>query len=99
MLEGIRWRMKRLATFFSKASRNRVTFARWLLEKLLGSFLISTLVLYGSVVGFQLSQSSFQSVYLAVTLLSVSAYLISVFLVPRPNRKRRPTDEADMLEG
>ena len=86
MIEGFRWRMRRLAAFFGRVSRNRVAFARWLLEKLLGSFLISALVLYGSVLGFQLSQSSFQSVYLAVTFLSVSAYLVSVFLVPRPRR-------------
>ena len=98
MFEGFGRLKRSLAGFFSRASRNRVVFARWLLEKLLGSFLISALVLYGSVLGFQLSQSSFQSVYLAVTFLSVLAYLVSVFLVPRPRRERGPGDKADRLE-
>ena len=99
MLEGIRWRMRRLAGFLGRVGRNRVAFARWLLEKLLGSFLVSVFVLYGSVLGFQLSQSSFQSVYLAVTFLSVLAYLVSVFLVPRPRKERGLGDEADRLES
>jgi len=99
VLEGIRRRMRRLAGSLGRIGRNRVAFARWLLEKLLGSFLISALVFYGSVLGFQLSQSSFQSVYLAVTFLSVLAYLVSIFLVPRPRSERGQGGGADRLES
>lgn len=98
MFEWFRRLKRSLAGFFGRVSRNRVVLARWLLEKLLGSFLISSLVMYGSVLGFQLSQSSFQSVYLAVTFLSVLAYLVSVFLVPRPRSERGPGGETDRLE-
>ena len=82
MYEGIgRWK-RSLVDFLGRIRRNRVMFARWLFEKLLGSFLISVFVLYGSFLGFQLQQYSFQSIYLAVTILSVAAYVLSVFLIP-----------------
>lgn len=87
MFEGIKRKKRGFVDFLGRVKENRVAFARWLLEKLLGSFLISAFVLYGSVLGFQFHQYSFQSVYLAVTLLSILAYVLSVLLVPKLGRE------------
>lgn len=56
--------------------------AKWLFEKLLGSFMISSFVLYGGLVGLHLLQSSFQMVYSIITFLSVMAYVLAVALIP-----------------
>ena len=75
-------RRERLSLALNRLVSKRVNFARWLLEKLLGSFFISILVLYGSFFGFQVTQSPFQAVYFLITFLSILAYIISVVLIP-----------------
>lgn len=67
---------------FTKTASRRVMFARWLLEKLLGSFFISAVISFGPFFGFYLNQSSFQLVYFLITSLSITAYIISILLIP-----------------
>ena len=75
-------RTRPLVNFFARAKRERVWVAKWLFEKLLGSFMISGFVLYGGLVGLHLLQSSFQMVYSIITFLSVLAYVLAVALIP-----------------
>lgn len=69
-------------SFFGKIKGKRVSFSRWLLDKLLGSFFISILIVYSSIFGLELEQSSFQIVYLFTSFLSILAYVLSIVLVP-----------------
>ena len=80
-------RIRGLMEYFGRLKKQRVKFAKWLLEKLLTSFLISVFIFYGSFLGLQLHQSSFQTVYSVVTSLSVLAYVLSVVLIPSPKEK------------
>ena len=82
-----RMKIKNLVESVERTKRQRIKLARWLFEKLLGSFLISLFILYGWLVGLQLHQSSFQAVYLMVTFLSILAYVLSVVLIPSPKEK------------
>jgi len=80
-------KIRLLVESLGRTKKQRVKLAKWLFEKLLGSFLISVFILYGSLVGLQLYQSGFQTVYSLVTLLSVSAYILSAVLIPSPKTK------------
>lgn len=80
-------RIRLLMESLGRTKKQRVKLAKWLFEKLLGSFLISVFILYGSLVGLQLYQSGFQTVYSLVTSLSVLAYVLSVVLIPSPKAK------------
>lgn len=87
-------RIRLLMESIGRTKKQRVKLAKWLFEKLLGSFLISVFILYGSLVGLQLYQSGFQTVYSLVTLLSVSAYILSAVLIPSPKaREDRDVDD------
>jgi hypothetical protein len=89
MYEKARTRKQRLSLALNRITSRRVNFARWLLEKLLGSFFISFLVLYDSVFGFQLTQSPFQVVYFLVTFLSILAYILSIVLIPVKKQQKK----------
>ena len=82
-----RLRIRGLMESLGRTKKQRVKLAKWLFEKLLGSFLISIFILYGSLVGLQLYQSGFQTVYSLITSLSVLAYVLSVVLIPSPKAK------------
>jgi hypothetical protein len=85
-----------LRNFFWRIKNQRVKLAKWLFEKLLGSFLISTLISYGSFAGVRLQVFSFQSVYIVVTFLSVFSYVLSVFLIPSSKETRDIEEKRDI---
>ena len=74
--------MKSIKNFFVKVKSERARIAKWLFEKLLGSFMISSVVSYGGIIGLHLHQSSFQTVYSTITILSVLAWVLGVVLIP-----------------
>jgi Kef-type K+ transport system membrane component KefB len=86
-------RIRAVAESLGRIKRNRFRLARWLFEKLLGAFLVSAFVLYGSLFGLQLHQSPFQSVYLVITSLSILAYVLSVLLIPSAKKKEEEPAE------
>ena len=61
---------------------NRVQILRWLLEKLLGSFLISAIILWGPIFGIVLTGYNLGTVYTIITSVSVLVSLIVYLLVP-----------------
>jgi hypothetical protein len=87
MYEKVRTRKEKLNLSLNRIASKRVKFARWLLDKLLGSFFISFLILYHSIFGFQLTQSPFQVVYFLVTFLTVLSYILSAILIPSQKQK------------
>lgn len=96
----LRTKTRDLMESLGRMKRQRVKLAKWLFEKLLGSFLISVFILYGSLVGLQVSQSGFQTVYSLVTLLSVLAYALSVVLIPsRKANENRNVDDLTQLRS
>ena len=61
---------------------NRAGIVKWLLEKLLGSFFVSVIIVWGPVVGLAHSQLGFHIVYTIVALCTSLASLIAYILVP-----------------
>lgn len=61
---------------------SRVRFARWLLEKLLGSFIVSALFVYGPLLGLRVKEFGIGSVYASVTGVNVGVYLLVYILIP-----------------
>ena len=82
----------KLSQTLKKIASRRMKFARWILDKVLGSFFISLIILYNSIFGFQLTQSPFQIVYFTVTFLSILAYFISILLIPIKSNKVKAID-------
>ena len=61
---------------------NRSQIIRWLLEKLLGSFVISALVIWGPVLGMNLGVYGIGTVYTIITSVSLLVSGIVYLLVP-----------------
>ncbi len=61
---------------------NRSQIIRWLLEKLLGSFVISALVIWGPVLGMNLGGYGIGTVYTIITSVSLLVSGIVYLLVP-----------------
>jgi len=61
---------------------NRTQIIRWLLEKLLGSFVISAIVIWGPVLGMNLSGYGIGTVYTIITGVSLLVSVIVFLLVP-----------------
>jgi len=61
---------------------SRAKYVRWLLEKLLGSFVISAMLVWGPVVGLNLGNFGMGTVYSIVTLVSFVVSVIVYILVP-----------------
>jgi hypothetical protein len=57
--------------------------ARWILEKLLGSFVISILLVYGPLLGFRLEQFGMGTTYTIITIISLTVSILVNILVPR----------------
>jgi hypothetical protein len=87
MNEKGKTRKERLNLFFNRITSKRVKFARWLLDKLLGTFFISLLIIYDSLFGLQLTKSPFQVVYFLVAFLSITSYILSLVLVPSQKQR------------
>jgi hypothetical protein len=65
----------------SKMSRDKV--ARWLIEKLLASFVISTIIIYGPIIGFNIQKSGLGTTYTVVTSVTLLISLIANVLIPQ----------------
>ena len=74
---------RQLIVFYVAVKSRRVKMAKWLFEKLLGSALISGVIVYGAILNVNLVGMSFQVVYSLITGLSVVAYVLSVVLIPK----------------
>ena len=61
---------------------SRARYVRWLLEKLLGSFVISAILVWGPVIGLNLGNFGLGTVYSIVTLVSFVVSVIVYILVP-----------------
>jgi hypothetical protein len=57
--------------------------ARWILEKLLGSFVISILLVYGPLLGFRMEKFGMGTTYTIITLISLTVSILVNILVPR----------------
>ena len=77
---------------------DRIQILRWLLEKLLGSFLISAIILWGPIFGIELTGYNLGAVYTIITTVSVIVSLIVYILVPFDLRIReRISTQIDRL--
>jgi hypothetical protein len=83
---------------------NRTQVIRWLLEKLLGSFVISALVIWGPVLGMNLSGYGIGTVYTIITGVSLMVNILVFLLVPADLKLREklntllgrePSDKSD----
>ena len=83
---------------------NRTQIIRWLLEKLLGSFVISALVIWGPVLGMNLSGYGIGTVYTIITGVSLMVSVLVFILVPADFKLREklstllgrePSDKSD----
>ena len=68
---------------------DRGKIARWLIEKLLASYLISLIIIYGSVIGFNLQNSGLGVTYTIVTSVSVLISIVANILIPQDFGIRR----------
>ena len=61
---------------------DRDSIARWLIEKLLASFVISAIIIYGPLVGFNIQKSSLGTTYTVVTSVTLLISLLANVLIP-----------------
>ena len=66
---------------------SRENLAKWILEKLLGSFIVSVIIIWGPLIG--LNFSSFQGVYTMVVTGTSLASLLAYILVPRREKNNK----------
>ena len=62
---------------------DRDSIARWLIEKLLASFVISAIIIYGPLVGFNIQKSSLGTTYTVVTSVTLLISILANVLVPQ----------------
>ena len=64
-----------------KMSRDRV--ARWLIEKLLASFVISAIIIYGPIIGFNIQKNGLGTTYTVVTSVTLLISILANVLIPQ----------------
>lgn len=62
---------------------SRDSVARWLLEKLLASFIISAVIIYGPVVGFNIQKTGMGTTYSIVASISLLISILANILIPK----------------
>ena len=62
-------------------SRDNV--ARWLIEKLLASFVISAIIIYGPLIGFNIQKSGLGTTYTVVTSVTLLISIVANVLIPQ----------------
>ena len=62
-------------------SRSQV--ARWVLEKLLNSFFISAILIWGPFIGVNISSYGMGTTYTIITSISLAVSLLAYFLIPQ----------------
>ena len=68
-------------------SRDKI--ARWIIEKLLASFVISAIIIYGPIIGFNIQKSGLGTTYTVVTSVTLFISLVANVLVPQDFGIRR----------
>ena len=62
---------------------SRENVARWLIEKLLASFVISAIIIYGPIIGFNIQKSGLGTTYTVVTSVTLLISIVANVLVPQ----------------
>ncbi len=62
---------------------SRDNIARWLIEKLLASFVISVIIIYGPIVGFNIQNNGLGTTYTVVTSVTLLISVIANVLIPQ----------------
>jgi hypothetical protein len=62
---------------------NRGRIARWLIEKLPASFVISAIIIYGPIIGFNIQNSGLGTTYTVVTSVTLLISMVANILVPQ----------------
>lgn len=62
---------------------SRIDIARWLIEKLLGSFVISAILIYGPLWGFNFVERGLGTTYATVTSVTLLISLLAYVLLPK----------------
>ena len=75
-------------------SRDNV--ARWLIEKLLASFVISAIIIYGPLIGFNIQKSGLGTTYTVVTSVTLLISIVANVLIPQDFGLSR---RLDLLRG
>ena len=57
--------------------------ARWIIEKLLASYVISLFIIYGPLIGLNLEQRGLGTTYTVITSITILISLVSNILIPR----------------
>jgi hypothetical protein len=61
---------------------DRDKIARWIIEKLLASFVISAIIIYGPIIGFNIQKTGLGTTYTVVTSVTLLISLIANILIP-----------------
>jgi hypothetical protein len=61
---------------------DRDKIARWIIEKLLTSFVVSAIIIYGPIIGFNIQQTGLGTTYTVVTSVTLLISLIANILIP-----------------
>jgi hypothetical protein len=62
---------------------DRARVARWLIEKLLTSYIISIIIIYGPIIGFNIQKSGLGTTYTVITSVTLMISIIANILVPQ----------------
>ena len=81
MLIGFIIRIHAIALLVIDMSRDNI--ARWIIEKLLASFIISAIIIYGPIIGFNIQKSGLGTTYTVVTSVTLLISLIANVLIPQ----------------
>jgi predicted transglutaminase-like protease len=62
---------------------SRSQIARWILEKLLNSFFISAIIIWGPIIGINISNYGMGTTYTIITAISLVVSLLAYILIPK----------------
>lgn len=62
---------------------SRSHIARWVLEKLLNSFVISAILIWGPIIGINISKYGMGTTYTIITSISLVVSLLAYILIPK----------------
>lgn len=65
----------------------RYRVARWVFEKLFNSFIVSAMIVWGNIIGLNLSGMSMQEVYVVIVLANIIASIVAYIVIPKPNKQ------------
>ena len=74
-------------------TRLRVT--RWLLDKLLTSFVTSIIIYLGPIVGLNFHKIGFGYIYTVITITTLLVSVVIHFLVPQENNEKKQLERED----